>query len=389
MKSIKNLYIKNKTVLIRFDYNVPIQKGVIKSDFRIKATFDTIDYCLSKNASIVIMSHLGRPNGYDSNLSLKPLKEYLNKYYKNKIYFSDNCISNESINISKKLQPGEIHLLENLRFHKQEVANDKDFSKKLSNHGDVYICDSFGTSHRSHSSNSKILDFFKNKGIGLLMKRELEFLKINSKHHTGIIIGGAKISTKIKMINYFLSKSDSIFIGGAMAFTLLKSQGFNVGLSMVENDMLSTAKNIFNQAKINNKNILLPLDIVCVKNKINSKDFFVKDINDLNDNDIGLDIGPKSVENFKKNISSLDSIIWNGPLGYFENPNFSKSTVEIANFLKSLTNVSTIIGGGDTVSAIELYSTLSDFNHVSTGGGASLKLLSGEKLNLIKSWEKY
>jgi phosphoglycerate kinase len=389
MKHIKDLNINNKTLLIRFDYNVPIENNIIMNDFRIKSTFKTIDYCLSKNASIVIMSHLGRPNGKDKNFSLKPIYKYLKKHYNEKMFFSEDCVSPESIKISKDLKQSEIHILENLRFYDEETCNDDSFSNKLSKHADIYVCDSFGTSHREHSSNSKILKFFKYKCIGFLMSKEIEYLNIDSSNGIGVIIGGAKISTKIKMINHFLNKSDIIFIGGAMLFTFLKSQNINIGLSKVEDDMLDSADDIINKAKEMNKKILFPIDIVCKRDEIDSNEIFVKSIDNLGDKDIGLDIGPKTVKLFMENMQNLKTIIWNGPLGYFENEDFSKGTIEISKSLKKIKNISTIIGGGDTVSAIELYDNLEGYTHVSTGGGASLKLLSGEKLNLTKSWELY
>ena len=203
MKHLKDLNIKNKTLLIRFDYNVPIKDNKILNDFRIKSSFDTINYCLKNNASIVIISHLGRPDGYNESFSLKPIYEYLKKYFDNKIYFSNDCISQNSIEISSKLKPLEIHLLENLRFYKEEIDNDASFAEKLSKHADIYVCDSFGTSHRSHASNSKILKFFNHKCIGLLIAKEFKYLEVNKSKNNGVIIGGAKISTKIKMINYF------------------------------------------------------------------------------------------------------------------------------------------------------------------------------------------
>ena len=388
MKHLKDLNIKNKTLLIRFDYNVPIEDNKILNDFRIKSSFDTINYCLKNNASIVIISHLGRPDGYNESFSLKPIYEYLKKYFDNKIYFSNDCISQNSIEISSKLKPLEIHLLENLRFYKEEIDNDASFAKKLSKHADIYVCDSFGTSHRSHASNSKILKFFNHKCIGLLIAKEFKYLEVNKSKNNGVIIGGAKISTKIKMINYFLNNSDMIFIGGAMLFTFLKSKGFNVGKSKVENDMLKEAENIYTKSILMNKKIILPIDVVCAKDSISSKDIYTRNINDISDKDIGLDIGPKTINLFKSKISKLKTIIWNGPLGYFENENFANGTIKIGNFLEK-SEVSTIIGGGDTVSALEKYVSISNFTHVSTGGGASLKLLSGEKLNLTKSWETY
>mgnify|MGYP001158728917 CR=1 FL=1 len=389
MKHIKELNIKNKTLLIRFDYNVPIENNIILNDFRIQSSFKTIDYCLSKNASIVIMSHLGRPNGVDLKFSLKPIYDYLKKYYNRKMFFSEDCISEEAIEISKNLNPGEIHILENLRFYDEESSNDDSFSAKLSKHAEIYVCDSFGTAHREHSSNSKVLKYFKNSCIGYIISREFKYLNVNDSDGAGVVIGGAKISTKIKMINYFLDNSDIIFIGGAMLFTFLKSQNINIGLSKVEENMLDIASDVIKKAKKMNKKIIFPLDLVCVKDTIDSKRIFIKDIDKLENNDIGLDIGPKTVNLFIENMKNLKSIIWNGPLGYFENKDFSKGTIEISKYLKKLNNVSTIIGGGDTVSAIELYDNIDGFTHVSTGGGASLKLLSGEKLNLTKSWELY
>ena len=389
MKNIKDLNIDGRTVLIRFDYNVPIENNIIMNDFRIKSSFKTIDYCLSKGASIVIMSHLGRPEGKDKKFTLKPVYDYLKKYYKKKILFSNDCISEESIEISKKLKPGEIHMLENLRFYDEERNNDDIFSKKLSKHGDIYVCDSFGISHREHSSNSKILKYFKIKGIGFIITKELQYLRINESSGMGVIIGGAKISTKIKMINHFLDNSDVIFIGGAMLFTFLKSQKINIGLSKVEDNMLDLAVDIIEKAKKMNKKILFPLDLVCVKDTINSNEIFIKEVNNLDDNDIGLDIGPETVKLFMKYIKNLNTIIWNGPLGYFENKNFCNGTIEISRYLKKIKNTCTIIGGGDTISAIEMYDNIRGYTHVSTGGGASLKLLSGEKLNLTKSWDLY
>jgi 3-phosphoglycerate kinase len=389
MKNIKDLNIDGRTVLIRFDYNVPIENNTIMNDFRIKSSFKTIDYCLSKGASIVIMSHLGRPEGKDKKFTLKPVYDYLKKYYKKKILFSNDCISEESIEISKKLKPGEIHMLENLRFYDEERNNDDIFSKKLSKHADIYVCDSFGISHREHSSNSKILKYFKIKGIGFIITKELQYLRINESSGMGVIIGGAKISTKIKMINHFLDNSDVIFIGGAMLFTFLKSQKINIGLSKVEDNMLDLAVDIIEKAKKMNKKILFPLDLVCVKDTINSNKIFIKEVNNLDDNDIGLDIGPETVKLFMKYIKNLNTIIWNGPLGYFENKNFCNGTIEISRYLKKIKNTCTIIGGGDTISAIEMYDNIRGYTHVSTGGGASLKLLSGEKLNLTKSWDLY
>tara|TARA_Y100000590_G_scaffold455961_1_gene605572 strand:+ start:692 stop:1870 length:1179 start_codon:yes stop_codon:yes gene_type:complete len=391
MRTITDINIRNKKVLIRVDYNIPLINGKIIDDYRIKASFKTIQYCLSQNCSIVIMSHLGRPNNNEDKYSLFPVFKYLEEYFKdNFIHFSNNCISKESLEISKNMLPNEIHLLENLRYHKEELMNDVSFSKILSQHAEVYICDSFGTSHREHSSNSSILSFFDYKCIGFLMMNEFKYLRnscLDSKNLT-IIIGGAKLSTKLKMIDFFIDNCSNIIIGGAMAFTIFKSMGLNIGSSLVENNMLEECKKIINNFNKSKTNLLLPSDVVC-KNKI-SNEIKVKNINSINNDDIGLDIGPESMLQYEECINSSDCIIWNGPMGMFEDLFFATGTQSLA---QSIANVSkqakTIIGGGDTVAAIKMTHSLNLFTHVSTGGGASLKLLSGEKLEFENSWEIY
>ena len=389
MLSVANLNIKNKKVLIRVDYNVPINKGVIINDYRIKSSIETINYCLSQNCSVVLMSHLGRPIDNNDQYSLNPVLEYLEEYFNTYIHFSDDCISNESIEISNNLLPREIHLLENLRYYKQEINNDVSFAKKLSKHADVYICDSFGTSHRKHASNSAILSFFKYKSIGFLMSKELKYLKNNlSYKNLTIVIGGAKISSKLKMIKYFINNCRNIIIGGAMVFTILKSLNKKVGRSLVENDMLEESKEIFNKIKSSSTKLLLPDDIVCENDK--SKKITLKNINDISDDEVGLDIGPETLIKYTHYIKNSDCIIWNGPMGKFEDLSFAVGTHTLSEVIANCgEHITTIIGGGDTVSAIEMTQSLDSFTHVSTGGGASLKLLSGEKLDFQNSWEEY
>ena len=390
MNTITSIDIKNKKVLIRVDYNVPIVNSKILNDFRIKATFKTIDYCLSQDCSLILMSHLGRPSEDSNEFTLYPIVKYLEKKYSSFIHFSDDCISKKSIEISNNLLPREIHVLENLRFYNQELDNDEDFAQKLSNHADIYICDSFGTSHREHASNSKILKFFKIKAIGFLMMQEFKYLD-NTKlfnNTSSIIIGGAKISTKLKMIINYLDIASNILIGGAMAFTLLKAKGFNVGSSLFEDSMISESKKILDVFESSKTNLILPLDIVC-KNKLTKK-ITVKRIEDIKNDDIGLDIGPETTFDFVNCINKSNIIIWNGPMGMFEDLNFATGTQTIS---KAIANIDkqfiSIIGGGDTVSAIESTQNISSFTHVSTGGGASLKLLSGDILEFQKSWRLY
>ena len=394
MKNIKQINIKNRRVLIRVDFNVPIKNKEIQSDFRIKAVKETIEHCIKNNVSIVLMSHLGRPVNKDPLLSLFVLKDYLSDFFGVQVYFSDDCISDEAIKKSLNLKPTEIHLLENLRYYQEENSNDDAFARKLSLHGDVYINDAFGTSHREHASNSSILKYFKIKAIGFLMMREFNYLDniFNTESKGIVVLGGSKISTKIKMLKNFINKSSHILIGGAMAFTFLKSKGINVGKSLVEDDMINEASKILKMAKEKNVEIILPVDVVCSEEYSNLSEFRVCNVNEINNEEMALDIGPETTMIFEMIIKSSKFIIWNGPLGTFELSNFSTGTHSIAYCISKLTmekDVVSIIGGGDTASAVILSNLEDTYTHVSTGGGASLQLLSGEILKIISSWRKY
>ena len=396
MNCINEININNKRVLIRVDFNVPIENGKILSDFRILSVKKTIDYCLKNNASIILMSHLGRPKGLNLDLSLKPVYYYLKKMYSHRnVYFSRDCISDESINISRKLKSGEIHLLENLRYYNEELENDSDFSKKLSSHGDVYINDAFGTSHREHASNSSILKYFDYKAIGYLLNKEINYLsKILDTDISPcvLILGGAKISTKLKMLNNFLNKTSDILIGGAMAFTFLKAKGFNVGKSLIEEEMIVPARNIIQDCENNNIRLNLPIDFVCSKEFSNDSDCFIKKSSEIDGKYMGLDIGKKTVKLYSNILDTAKTVIWNGPMGAFEMSNFSNGTYEIAHKLGNLyqqTDFTSIVGGGDTMRAIIDYGLEKQYTHISTGGGASLSLLSGKDLKLYSTWRKY
>ena len=391
MNFIKDININNKRVLIRVDYNVPIQNGEIGNDFRIRESLETINYCLSKNASVVLMSHLGRPNGISSEKnSLESVSWHLEKLMKMNVMFADDCISDEAFNISNDLKPKEVLLLENLRFYNEEVTNDNNFSKKISNHGDVFINDAFGTAHRSHASNIGVLNYFKMKGYGFLINREIQYLKNeleNPNKPLLVIIGGAKISTKIALINNLIDKSDIILIGGAMSFTFQKALGYNVGNSLVEDKELLTALEIIKKAKRKNVNLQFPVDVVCAKDVNDYSSIKVKSIDSLENDDIGLDIGPETCINYQILIESARTIVWNGPLGLFEIPYYSTGTQSIATSIEQhgkKNDVTTIVGGGDTVSAIDDLNPDMKFTHISTGGGSTLKLLSGENLPALK-----
>tara|TARA_B100001989_G_C24524685_1_gene457940 strand:- start:349 stop:1539 length:1191 start_codon:yes stop_codon:yes gene_type:complete len=396
MKFIENIDLYNKKVLIRVDYNVPLENGEVKNDFRIKQSLETIKYCLDKNASVVLMSHLGRPDGnYDNdNFSLESISFHLEDLLNKEIMFVDNCISEEAYNISSNMKSQEILLLENLRFHEGEIENCKEFSEMLSKHADIYINDAFGTAHRSHASNVGVLDFFPLSAYGFLIERELHYLKKqleNPDNPLLVIIGGAKISSKIHLITHLLNKADTILIGGAMSFTFQKALGYETGKSLVEYDEINTAHSIIEQANKKGVNLQFPVDAVCARDIHDYDSIEVKSVKSFKSNDIGLDIGPETCINFQMLIESAKTIIWNGPLGLFEIPYYSTGTQSIATSLQEhgiKNNVITIIGGGDTVSAIHSLNTEINFSHISTGGGASLELLSGKKLTALKDIEK-
>ena len=395
MKFIENIDLSNKKVLIRVDYNVPIQDGEVENDFRIKQSLDTIKYCLDNNAAVILMSHLGRPDGtYDDKFSLETVSFHLEELLNNEVMFADDCISDEAYKLSLNMKSGEILLLENLRFHAGEIDNCKEFSQMLSKHADIYINDAFGTAHRSHASNVGILDYFKELGYGFLINRELHYLKNqieNPDKPLLVIIGGAKISSKIHLITHLLDKADTILIGGAMSFTFQKALGYETGKSLVENDEIKTAHAIIEQARRKGINLQLPVDAVCASDIHDYDSIEVKSAESFDSDDIGLDIGPETCIKFQMLIDEAKTIIWNGPLGLFEIPYYSTGTQSIATSLQdhgTENEVVTIIGGGDTVSAIHSLNTNMNFSHISTGGGASLELLSGKKLTALKDIEK-
>ena len=388
MKFLEDITFRNKRALIRVDYNVPVINGKVIDDYRIVESLPTINYCLDNNASVVLMSHLGRPNGQKNlDYSLRPISQKLEEILSRKVHFSDDCISDKSFELSKNMKSKEIHLLENLRFYKEEQFDDKSFSKKLSFHGDVYINDAFGTAHRMHASNSNIVDYFANKGIGRLFQKEYEFLSNSMEDISGnliVLVGGKKIETKIKLIENLLPSADKILIGGAMAYPLLKEQGCNIGGSFSTKEGEDCAKNIVNTKEFIKK-VVLPIDHV-VSEHINSTRVSNIDIEDTKSYQMGFDIGSKTVSLFKEYLENANTIIWNGPLGVFENKSFSRGTLNIIRSIERATRngVSSIVGGGDSVSAIKAFSNIDRFTHVSTGGGASLMLLSGEQLPAIR-----
>jgi len=394
IRSLNSFDLKDKRVLIRVDYNVPIENGVVKDAYRIQCSIPTIKECLESGASVVLMSHLGRPNGkINEEFSLISVGEVLSDFLEIPIKFSHDCINEDSINVTIGLHPGEVHLLENLRFHSGEEDNDVEFSTLLSKHGQIYINDAFGTSHRSHASNVGVTDNFIHKGMGLLMKREVQYLQKkfnNPKEPLTILLGGAKISDKIDLIEKFLIDANTILIGGGMAFTFLKAKGLNVGNSIVDEKMVSVANEIIKKARRNRVKLVFPVDFIVSDSIDEPSKLETVSFDSIPTNMMGLDIGNETIKLFSKILSQSGTILWNGPMGVFEKKEFENGTKEIAISLSNLKdeNITTIVGGGDSASAVRKFSNIEDITHVSTGGGASLELLSGRSLPAIEALGK-
>ena len=391
---LSNVSLSEKRVIIRVDYNVPIQDGCIVDNYRIKKSLPTINYCLDQGASIILISHLGRPKNIDSAYSLLPVRDELEKLLNKPIIFSNDCISDDSIIKSSSLESGQIHLLENLRFHSGELDNCSKFSQKLSFHGDVYINDAFGTAHRSHASNVGLAELFEEKSYGLLMEKELHYLNDAMKKPITpltVVMGGAKIKGKIELIENFLNIADNLLIGGALSFPFLKAKGLDIHSPLIDDESLDNANRLLDYAKNNNKEIIFPSDFVTATSIDNVDTIDIKTIENLNSDINCFDIGPETTMIFSEIISQAETILWNGPLGVSENPYFGTGTQQVCRIIEELTNngVISVLGGGDTASAAKRFSTANNFTHISTGGGASLELLSGKKLPALKALGYY
>lgn len=392
IKYIDELDLANKKVIIRVDYNVPYDKDMnITDDTRIKSTLPTLQHCIDNGAAIVLISHLGRPGGKPvPEMSLKPVAQRLNELIDADVQFAGNLSEDELTSLASKLNPGQILLLENIRFFPGEEKNDPELGKHLASLGDIYIDNAFATAHRAHASNCAITEYIETSAAGFLLKKEIESfhqaLKKPQRPLTAII-GGAKVSTKLNAIMNILNSVDSLIIGGGMAFTFLKAMGHSVGKSLLEEEMITTAKEIIEKAAQKKKILLLPDDVVIASEFDNNSPSSVVNVDSIPDDMMGLDIGPKSIDKFSKVINSSKTVLINGPMGVFEMSSFSKGTNEILSSIVK-TDCFSIAGGGDTVSALNNAGLSDKISYISTGGGAFLTLLEGKTLPALEALDK-
>ena len=386
-QTIDSLNLKNKKVLIRCDFNVPLNDKLnITDDRRIQASLPTIEKVLKDGGAAVLCSHLGRPKGeVIDSMSLKPVADKLSELLKIDVKMAKDCIGAEVAQIKNDLNPGEVLLLENLRFHNGETKNDPDFAKQLAIGMDIYINDAFGTAHRAHASTEGVTHYFKECAAGYLIEKELKYLGQaldNPKRPFLAVLGGAKISGKIDVIKNLIGKVDNLIIGGGMNYTFLKSQGKEIGTSLLEEDRVEMAGQILDEIKNSSTKLFLPVDVVTAKEFDNNSPQTVYDVNNIPADMMGLDIGPQTVKNFSEVIKSSKTIVWNGPMGVFEMPNFANGTKAVAQALAEATANGSIsvIGGGDSAAAVSQFGMEDNFTHISTGGGASLEFLEGKVL---------
>jgi len=384
---IEDLKLKSKKILIRVDFNVPLNEELqITDDIRIASALPTIKKVITEGGSAILMSHLGRPKGeVNPKFSLKPAAVRLSELLNQEVKFANECIGESVKELVTSLQDGEVLLLENLRFHSEETKNDSEFAKQLAEFGDIYINDAFGSAHRAHASTEGVTKFFDECAAGYLMKKELDYLgsaiAIPKRPFTAIL-GGAKISGKIDVIQELMNKVDNLIIGGGMAYTFLKALGYEIGTSLLEEEKIGLAKEILIEAEKNKLSFLLPDDINIVSEFSNDAQSEIVDIDSIPKEKMGLDIGSETIEKFKEVIENSKTIVWNGPMGVFEFENFAKGTNAIADALVKATEngATSIVGGGDSAAAIKQAGLETKVSHVSTGGGASLEFLEGKVL---------
>ncbi len=383
-KTVRDIDVTGKKVLVRCDFNVPLDKetGKITDNRRIRAAIPTIEYLIDHNAKVILCSHLGRPKGeFNLKYSLKPVAEELSKLLGKEVKLAKDVIGEDAEKLTSEIKEGEVVLLENVRFHKEEEENDPEFAKKLASFAEIYVNDAFGTAHRAHASTAGVADYLPAVS-GFLIEKELEFLGNaldNPERPFVAILGGAKVSDKIGVIENLLDKVDTLIIGGGMAYTFYKAQGHSIGTSICEEDKIDLANDILNKAKEKNVEILLPIDNhVSAEYSNEAEDKYIDSV-EIPEGFMGLDIGPKTIELFKNAIKNAKTVVWNGPLGVTEFSKFEEGTKAIAEALAE-TEAVTVIGGGDSAAAVEKFGLADKMKHISTVGGASLEFLEGKVL---------
>lgn len=378
-KSVKDIDVKGKRVLVRVDFNVPLKDGKVTDDTRIRAALPTINYLIEQGAALILCSHLGRPkDGPDPVFSLKPVAEYLGNMIGKKVAFAEDCVGSAAEKAVADLKPGDVLVLENTRFHKEEKKNDPEMAKQLASLADIFVNDAFGSAHRAHASTEGVTKFLP-AVAGFLLEKEIKYLDQaieDPKRPFVAILGGAKVSDKIGVIKNLLTKADTVLIGGGMANTFFKAQGYPVADSLVEDDVLDTAREL---VKEGGSKLRLPVDVVIADKFDNDAKMKIMDVGPVPDGWRILDVGPETVKNFSKVISEAGTVVWNGPMGVFEMPNFAKATFAIAKAVAD-SNAVSIIGGGDSAAAIAQSGLADKISHISTGGGASLEMLEGIQL---------
>ncbi len=390
--TLEDVDVSQKKVVVRVDYNVPLDEhGNIVDDVRIRETIPTINYLLDKNAKVILISHLGRPKGEPNpKYSLYPVSKRLERLLNKEIKFSSKCYGSEVKDLVDNMEPGDVVLLENLRFHPGEEENDPEFAKFLASLADIYVIDAFGTCHRKHASMYGIKDYIQPVVMGFLLERELKYFEkalVNPQRPVIAFVGGSKVSSKLGVITHLIDKVDKIFIGGAMAFTFLKAQGYNVGSSLIEEDMFDEALSIIEKAKHKNVKFYLPVDFVCGEAVSEQTPVIEVPWQEIPQGWLGLDIGKASLEMIKEMLKDVQTIIWNGPMGVFEIEKFKGGTFGLAHLIAESPALS-IAGGGDTDYAIHKAGVVDQISYISTGGGAFLKLLEGKTLPCLEAITK-
>lgn len=384
--TLKDVDVDGKKVLMRVDFNVPIEEGKIGDDNRIVQALPSINYVIENSGKLILMSHLGRPGGAeDESLSLKPVADHLQTLVDANVHFAEDCIGEKASSVIDQAEDGEIVVLENVRFHKGEKANDEDFCKQLAVHGDLFCNDAFGSSHRAHSSVAGVTQFLQPAVSGFLLEKEIKYLSgsVNNPNRPFVaILGGAKVSDKIGVIENLLDKVDTIIVGGGMTYTFYKAKGLPIGDSLVEEEKVDLASELIEKAEEKGINFMLPMDSVVATEFNNEAEHKVVDEDGIEDGWMALDIGPQSAISFGNIIKNAKTVVWNGPMGVFEMDNFADGTNAVAQALADATKLgaTTIIGGGDSAAAIKQAGLEDKVSHVSTGGGASLMFLEGKDL---------